>query len=84
MKILELTALELSEKIKAGEIKVKDAVKAALDRAKEAEPAINSYVTLDEEGAYAQAEEGEIAPDYSSFKIMGHAQSKLYDKKEIK
>lgn len=33
---------------------------------------------------YAQAEEGEIAPDYSSFKIMGHAQSKLYDKKEIK
>lgn len=36
MKILELTALELSEKIKAGEIKVKDAVKAALDRAKEA------------------------------------------------
>lgn len=57
MKILELTALELSEKIKAGEIKVKDAVKAALDRAKEAEPAINSYVTLDEEGAYAQAEE---------------------------
>ncbi len=57
MKILELTALELSEKIKAGEIKVKDAVKAALDQAKAAEPVINSYVTLDEEGAYAQAEE---------------------------
>ena len=57
MKILELTALELSEKIKAGEIKVKDAVKAALDQAKAAEPVINSYVTLDEEGAYTQAEE---------------------------
>ncbi len=57
MKILELTALELSEKIKAGEIKVKDAVKATLDQAKAAEPVINSYVTLDEEGVYAQAEE---------------------------
>lgn len=52
-----LTALELSEKIKSGEITVKDAVRAALERAKEAEPVINSYVTLDEEGAYAQAEE---------------------------
>lgn len=57
MKISELTALKLSEKIKAGEIKVRDAVKAALDRAKDMEPVINSYVTLDEEGAYAQAEE---------------------------
>ena len=33
---------------------------------------------------YAQAEEGEIAPDYEKFKISGHAQSKLYDKKENK
>lgn len=56
MEILKLTALELSAKIKAGEIKVKDAVKAALDRIKEAEPAVNSFVTIDEAGAYRQAE----------------------------
>ena len=36
---------------------MREAVQAAIDRAKEAEPAINSYVTLDEEGAFAQAEE---------------------------
>ena len=57
MEILELTALELGKKIKAGEITVREAVQAALDRAKEAEPVINSYVTLDEAGAFAQAEE---------------------------
>ena len=33
---------------------------------------------------YATAEEVEISPDYSSFKIMGHAVSKLYDNKEKK
>ena len=57
MEILELTALELGKKIKAGEITVREAVQAALDRAKEAEPVVNSYVTLDEAGALAQAEE---------------------------
>lgn len=57
MEILELTALELGKKIKAGEVTVKEAVQAAIDRAKEAEPAVNSYVTLDESGALAQAEE---------------------------
>ena len=57
MEILELTALELGKKIKAGEITVREAVQAAIDRAKEAEPVINSYVTLDEAGAFAQAEE---------------------------
>ena len=57
MKISELTALQLGAKIQGGEISVKEAVQAALERAKAAEPVINSYVTLDEEGAYAQAEE---------------------------
>ncbi len=57
MKITELTALELGAKIRAGEVTVKEAVQAALEQAKAAEPMINSYVTLDEEGAYAQAEE---------------------------
>ena len=42
MEILELTALELSEKIKAGRITVREAAEAALRRAKDVEPAINS------------------------------------------
>ena len=46
MKISELTALQLGAKIQAGEITVKEAVQAALERAKAAEPVINSYVTL--------------------------------------
>lgn len=57
MDILSLTAVELGKKIKAGEVKVSDAVKAVLERAKAAEPEINSFVTLDEAGALAQAEE---------------------------
>lgn len=56
MSITDLTALQLSEKIKAGEIKVREAVQAVIERAQAAEPVINSYVTLDADGAYAQAE----------------------------
>ena len=56
MDILKLTALELGKKIKAKEISVREAAEAALERAKAAEPELNSYVTLDEEGALAQAE----------------------------
>lgn len=33
---------------------------------------------------YATANEIEISPDYSSFKIIGHAVSKIYDTKENK
>ena len=57
MDLLKLTALELGKKIKAGEVTVREAVRAVIEQAKEVEPAINSYVTLDEEGAYAQADE---------------------------
>ena len=57
MGILELTALELGKKIKAGEVTVRQAVDAALKQAEAVEPVINSYVTLDREGAYAQADE---------------------------
>lgn len=57
MEILELTALELGKKIKAGEVTVRQAVDAALKQAEAVEPVINSYVTLDREGAYAQADE---------------------------
>ena len=57
MDLLKLTALELGRKIKAGEVTVREAVRAVIEQAKEVEPTINSYVTLDEEGAYAQADE---------------------------
>ena len=57
MELLKLTALELGRKIKAGEVTVKEAVDAVIEQIKKVEPEINSYVTLDEEGAYAQAEE---------------------------
>lgn len=57
MDILKLTALELGEKIKKKEVSVREAVDAVLARAEEAEPVINSFVTLDREGAYAQADE---------------------------
>lgn len=57
MEMIKLTALELAEKIKAGGLTVRDAVQAAYERAKAMEPLIGSYVTLDESGAYAQADE---------------------------
>lgn len=56
MEILKLTALELSEKIRTGEIRVADAVRASLEQAEAAEPHLNSFITLDREGAFAQAE----------------------------
>lgn len=57
MEILSLTAVELGKKIKAGEISVADATKAVLDQAEVVEAEINSFVTLDREGALKQAEE---------------------------
>ena len=57
MDILKLTALELGEKIRKKELAVREAVDAVLVRAEAAEPVINSYVTLDREGAYRQVEE---------------------------
>ena len=57
MDLLKLTALELGEKIKAKEVTVREAVDAVIGQIKEAESEIHSFVTIDEEGAYAQAEE---------------------------
>lgn len=56
MDILHLTAVELGKKIQAKELSAVEAAKAAIARAKAVEPEINSYVTLDEEGALMQAE----------------------------
>ena len=57
MDLLKLTALELGEKIKAKEVTVRESVDAVIGQIKEAESEIHSFVTIDEEGAYAQAEE---------------------------
>lgn len=56
MDILHLTAVELGKKIQAKELSAVEAAKAAIARAKAVEPEINSYVTLDKEGALMQAE----------------------------
>lgn len=57
MDILKLTAVGLGRKIQNKEVSVTEAVQEVLAQAKAVEPEINSYVTLDEAGALAQAEE---------------------------
>lgn len=57
MGLLDLTAVELGKKIKAGEVSVVEATKAVLDQIKEKDDLYNCYVTVDEEGALKQAEE---------------------------
>ena len=56
MNILNLTAVELSAKIKAKEITVLEATKAVLDQIASSEEKLNCYVTLDKEGALLEAE----------------------------
>ncbi len=57
MSILDLTALELGKKIKAGEITSPEATEAVIKQIKAVEGQIHSYVTLDEEGAMKRAKE---------------------------
>ena len=57
MSILDLTAVALGKKIKAGEITAVEATKTALVQIKTLEPVLNCYVTVDEEGALKRAEE---------------------------
>ena len=57
MDLMTLTAVQLSSKIKAGEIKVMDAVDAALAVIKEREKEINAFITVDETGAMHRARE---------------------------
>jgi len=67
MEITKLTALELGKKIKAGEITVKEAVQAQLDRIKEADGAYNCYVTIMEQEALQRAEEVQKKIDAGEF-----------------
>ena len=55
--ILAYTAVELSEKIRCGEIKVKEAVEAVLEVIREKEETLHCYVTMEEEKLMAQAQE---------------------------
>ncbi|ADL05881.1 Asp-tRNA(Asn)/Glu-tRNA(Gln) amidotransferase subunit GatA [Lacrimispora saccharolytica] len=55
--ILSLTAVQLGEKIKSGEVTSVEAVKAALGQIKAMEPVLNSYVTIAEEDALRQAKD---------------------------
>ncbi|HIT14553.1 MAG TPA: Asp-tRNA(Asn)/Glu-tRNA(Gln) amidotransferase subunit GatA [Candidatus Scatomonas merdigallinarum] len=54
---MKLTAVQLSEKIRAGEIRVAEAVQAALDAIEEKDQTINAFITVDREGALKAAEE---------------------------
>ena len=53
--ILRWPAAELAQKINRREIKAKEAVSAYLEQLYALEPELNSFITVDEEGAYAQA-----------------------------
>ncbi|MCI5856450.1 MAG: Asp-tRNA(Asn)/Glu-tRNA(Gln) amidotransferase subunit GatA [Agathobacter sp.] len=55
MDLMSLTAVELGKKIKEKEVSVEEAVRAALKAIEEKEDAVNSFVTVDEEGALARA-----------------------------
>ncbi len=57
MDILKYTAVELSQKIRAGEITVVEATQAVLDRIEAVDSEINSYVSVDREAALKRAEE---------------------------
>lgn len=55
MNILEYTAVQLSEKIKQGEVKVAEAVEAVFEQIGKTEENLNCYVTLEKEKALQQA-----------------------------
>lgn len=57
MNLMSLTAVELGQKIKNKEVTVKEAVEESLRRIESIEKDVNSFVTVDKEGALKQAEE---------------------------
>ena len=57
MSLMSLTAVELGRKIKAKEVTVTEAVQAALSSIREKEAKVNSFVTVDEEGALKRAKQ---------------------------
>ena len=57
MDILDLSAVELAAKIKAGEVTAVEATEAVLAQIEKSEEMLNCYVTLDKEGALKKAAE---------------------------
>lgn len=57
MNLMSLTAVELGKKIKAKEVTVEEATRAALNAIRAKEGAVNSFVTVDGEGALQRARE---------------------------
>ena len=57
MNLLSRTAVELGKKIKAHEVTVEEATRAALDAIRAKEKDINSFITVDEESAMIRAKE---------------------------
>jgi aspartyl-tRNA(Asn)/glutamyl-tRNA(Gln) amidotransferase subunit A len=57
MDLMTLTAVELGKKIKEKEVTVEEATRAALSAIKAKESDVHSFVTVDEEGALAEARE---------------------------
>ena len=57
MSLMNLTAVELGKKIKNKEVTVVEATKAALDAIDAKEDKVNSFATVDREGALKRAEE---------------------------
>lgn len=56
MDLMSLTAVELGKKIASGEVSVTEAARAALSRIERLDQDYNCFVTVDAEGALAQAE----------------------------
>ncbi len=57
MDFWDLTALQLGQKIKSGEIGVREATAAALARIRSAEPDVHSFVSFNEDAALTRADE---------------------------
>ena len=57
MDMMSMTAVELGKKIKAKEISVVEATKACIENIKTYDKEYNCFITVDEEGAFKQAEE---------------------------
>jgi aspartyl-tRNA(Asn)/glutamyl-tRNA(Gln) amidotransferase subunit A len=67
MDLMTLTAVELGKKIKEKEVTVEEATRAALSAIKAKESNVHSFVTVDEEGALAEAREVQKKIDSGEF-----------------
>lgn len=68
MEIRELTALELGQKIRTGEVTSRQAVEAYLAAIDEKDGAVNAYITVLRDEALARADEIQKKIDAGEFK----------------